>query len=212
MKLLCLLLLPVVALADWEVQRHRDDIKVYTREVPDSKYKEVRAVMRMQTPLMPLVGLVMDTDACPELAELCKEAYVVEQESESELYIYSYNDIPFPATDRDAVTRVNWTQDDAYVVRMEAVTVEGMVPATKAVRVLKGVTSWEFKPVGGGEVEITTRAHIDPGGPIPAFITNMLLVDTPFKTLKNMRRIIHEGRYQDAMFSFIEPVPATSAD
>ena len=47
-------------------------------------------------------------------------------------------------------------------------------------------------PLGYGLTEkypsrFISDAHVDPGGPLPAWITNVLLVDAPFQTMTRMR-------------------------
>ena len=81
--------IPANAEEEWELKRDRDGIQVYTRSVEGSKHKAVKAEMRVEASLNELVGLVMDTSACPEWAALCKRSEVTEQVSETELYVYT---------------------------------------------------------------------------------------------------------------------------
>jgi hypothetical protein len=53
---------------------------------------------------------------------------------------------------------------------------------------------------------IVPYPHINPNGPTPAWVTNLLLVETPFKTLQGMRRVVATGRYDNAQFDFLEPL------
>ena len=52
-------------------------------------------------------------------------------------------------------------------------------------------------------MEVVSLAHIDPAGGVPAWLTNRLLVDSPWDTMRDMRKIVNEGRYADASFSFV---------
>ena len=191
----------------WKEERAKDGIVVYTRKVAGSKHKAVRAEMTIPASLNALVGLIRDTSSCSEFASLCKEARELEVVSETELYVYSYNDIPWPVSDRDAVSHVVWSQDPmSLAVEMEALFIEGMVPALpRAVRITSGVTRWFFTPapVGSAQVEVVSEAHIDPMGPTPAWLINILLVEAPIDTMKNIRRIIGSGKYSDVRFDFI---------
>jgi hypothetical protein len=172
--------------AAWELQRDKDGIKVYTQKVPGSSHQAVRAEMMIDASLNSVVGLIRDTSSCSEWAELCKEAREHKVVSELELYVYSYNDIPWPVKDRDALTHVHW--------------------ARNAVRIIEAVTNWTLTPQANGKLAIVSYAHINPNGPTPAWVTNLLLVDTPFKTLQGMRRVVATGRYDDAQFDFLKPL------
>ncbi|MCB1693502.1 MAG: hypothetical protein KDI19_12115, partial [Pseudomonadales bacterium] len=160
------------------------------------------------------VALVRDAAACPRWAALCKESRVVRTESETDLYVYNYNDLPWPVSDRDAVAHVVWHQDPSNLaVTMTATAVPGIVPEErKAVRLVSAVTRWRFEPVGEGRILIVSEAHVDPEGPIPAWITNMLLVDSPLKTMQNMREELATGEYDNAHFDFVvEPAPLNAS-
>lgn len=211
--LLLLLVLPVAA-ADWETRKESDGISVATRTVAGSKHKAVRAEMIITSPLGELVALVQDTDACPELSSLCRESRILEQRSETEFLVYSYNDIPWPVKDRDAITRVVWHQDpDSLAVHMEASVVMSDLPMTRAVRIQQAVTSWDFLPLPDGRVRVISKAHVDPGGPTPAWLTNMLLVSQPHATMVSVRDLLASGRYAGARFTFLqEPSANQSAE
>ncbi len=190
---------------DWELQRDRDGIQVFTRRVEDSKFKAVKSTMRLNTSLSALVALVRDAEACPEWADLCKHAEVVETVNAREMYVYTLNDLPWPVSDRDAVAHVLWQQDaTSKVVTMTADAVDGKVPHKNGkIRLQYAATGWIFTPLTDGQIEITSHAHVDPAGAIPAWLTNRLLVDSPYKTMKAMRTLVETGRYDDTDLNFL---------
>ena len=191
---------------NWELKRDRDGIAIYTAEVPGSKHKAVRTLMVLEnTSLSELAALVRDPEACPDWADLCKRAEVVEEVSETEMYVYTLNDLPWPVTDRDAIAHVRWAQDKATgVVSMHASLVPDRLPVNDGtIRIQYGETSWTFHPQSDGRVEVVSYAHIDPSGATPAWLTNRLLVDSPHTTNKAMREIIESDRYDSASFDFI---------
>lgn len=192
--------------AEWELKRNKVGIKVMTRRVAGSKYKEVRAVMTEELNLGSVVSLIRDTAACSEWAELCKEARVVETTSETRFKVYNYNNVPWPAKDRDAITDVVWSRDpDTGAVTMVATAIDSdLVPETrKAVRLKNAVTRWILTPKGNGMLEVISEGHIDPGGPTPAWLTNLMIVDTPYKTLAGLRRYIARNPYPPAELGFL---------
>lgn len=198
----------VAALAgenDWELKRDSDGIQVYTRDVPDSKYKAVKGTMTITAPLGAAVALIRDTSACAKVASLCKVSWIHKTVSETELYVYSYNDLPWPVKDRDILVRALWSQDPSDLqVTMTAEAVSGMMDKNdRAVRLQQASFSWEISPLDDGRLQITTQAHVDPAGTIPALIINLLLVDSPFKTLANFRSVLRSGDYDDASFDFV---------
>ncbi len=190
---------------DWKMKRDKDNIKIFTSKVPDSKFEAVRAEMRIKGSLHSLVGLVSDSAACPSWADLCKEEKVIETISETESYVYTYNDIPFPVKDRDVLAHVVWQYiPEKRKVSMTSIATTGRFKKTKAIRIEKAIAHWHFTELENGEVLVENFAHIDPNGPTPAWITNMMLVSSPFKTLVNMRKAIQSGKYDQHKFDFIK--------
>ena len=207
LTLTVLLLFSAASFADeyaWEEKRDQEGIQVYTRSVEGSKNKAVKATTKVDATIGELVALVMDSSACPDWAALCKESRVVEQVSDAELYVYTINDVPWPVSDRDAVAHVRWLVEPLGTVVMTAELVSGKVDERhKTLRLTTGKTSWTFAPLPGGQVEIISEAHLDPGGVTPAWLTNMLLVEAPFDTLKGLKKLIASGRYRGSQIPFL---------
>lgn len=194
------------ASGDWTLKRDKDGIQVSIRSVAGSKHDAVRAEMEIDVALTELVGIMMDPSACPDWVALCKRSEIVNQDSATELHIYTLNDLPWPARDRDVVAHVVWSQDDTGKVTMQATLVAGLVPAmNKTLRLTEGTTQWQLIPVSSTRTRIVSEAHIDPGGATPAWLVNMLLIDSPHKTMKNLRALAQTGRYRGVSVEFLKP-------
>ncbi|MGH1487097.1 MAG: START domain-containing protein [Cellvibrionaceae bacterium] len=190
---------------DWKEKRNKEGIMIYTSKVPGSKYKAIRGSMVVKGNIHSLIALVQDTSSCAEWADLCKESYIHKKISDTEYYVYSYNDIPFPVRDRDVLAHVTWKQNpETLTVSMTSKPLSGIVEKTKAIRIEEAISQWHFTPLEDGSTRVETYAHINPNGATPAWLTNMLLISSPFKTMSNMRKKIEEGEYKDAKISFIQ--------
>jgi len=193
----------------WEEKRNKDNIKIFTSDVNGSSFSAVRGEMRIKGTVPALVALVNDLPNCSSWADLCRESILIKAVSETEKFIYVYNDTPFPIKDRDVVVHVFWSKDketNRVSMRSSAVKLEEseqLKPMIgSAVRLTDAVSQWHFTPLDDGYVLVENFAHIDPNGPTPAWITNLLLVESPFKTMKNMREIIQAGKYSDEIERF----------
>lgn len=191
---------------DWELRRDRDGIKVYTSKVSGSPYAAVKTVAVMEdVQLSSLVALLEDPEACPDWADKCAESFVYQRLSATESYVYTHNDMPFPVKDRDHLAHVRWSQDpDTLTVMMQSSAVTGLVEEQPGRLRLKAVeVSWTFSPKSSGAVEISNQAHIDPGSALPGWLTNMLLIDTPFQTMQSFMDEVRRPKYRDASVQFI---------
>lgn len=214
-RLACLIimLLPFTAFAqlegvsyDWKEKRNKKGIMIATSSVEGSPFKAVRGEMIVKGSVSALVALVEDLAACPKWAAMCKEGRVEKRISGSESYAYIYNDIPFPVKDRDVYTHVVWTRaaDTKRVSMTSTATLGGTAKTKKAVRIENAVSQWHFTPQGDGTTLVENFGHIDPNGPTPAWISNLMLVDSPYKSMKKMRELIESGEYADAEVAFLE--------
>jgi len=191
---------------DWKLKRDREGIQVYLSRVPDSKFKAIRSVMIVKGEPSSLVALVMDLANCQNWVAMCKEAHIEQKLSANDSYIYTRNNLPFPVRDRDLVAVVKWSHNPATgKVSMVSRAINGILPSNKGViRVARATSQWHFTPLGNDQVKVESYAHIDPNGAVPAWLTNILMVDSPYKTMKNMREIVQAGGYRDAQIAFLD--------
>lgn len=189
----------------WQEKLNKDGIVIQTSSVQGYDHKAVRGEMVIKGAVSDLVALIEDLDACPDWADLCKEARLEKRVSATASYAYIYNDVPFPVSDRDVYTFIEWSKDPTtQKVTMTSTAAAGGTPETKAVRIEQAVSQWHFTPLGDGKVKVENFAHIDPNGPTPAWITNMLLVDSPYKSMRKMREIIEAGNYSGIDVPFLK--------
>ena len=188
---------------DWKLKRDKDGVQIYTSVVEDSSYKAVRGKMLVEAPLTALVALVEDLPRCSEWAALCKTARVEKRVSPTESYVYILNDLPFPVSNRDVYTHVVWNFNDMFSeITMTSTATPDVFPNTKAVRIEQAMSQWRFTDQADGTVLVESYAHINPNGPTPAWITNMMLIDSPFTSMREMRKIVEAGGYGDAIIAF----------
>jgi hypothetical protein len=189
----------------WEDKRNKKGILIQTSSVEGSSFRAVRGEMNVKASTSSLVALVEDMENCSKWADLCKESRIEERVSDTESYAYVYNDIPFPVSDRDVYAHVVWTiEAQTKKVTMTSRATEGGTPKTKAVRIQNAVSQWHFTPLEDGTTKVENFAHIDPNGPTPAWVTNMMLVDSPYKTMTKMRKIVESGTYADVQIPFLQ--------
>jgi len=212
-KIICLFVcvsVTVNAEQTWELRKDKDNIQVHTRKVEGSPYDAVMAsTVVANIRLSSLVALLQDLDACPDWADRCVEAYVFKQITPTEAYVYSHNDLPFPVKDRDALTHVTWRQDpETFEVTMLSSATTGKLPKVKGrLRLTEAKTSWRFTPLPDQKVKVINEAHINPGSSLPGWVSNMLLVDTPHKTVSSFVTEASKAKYRDAIIGFVKEPP-----
>ena len=195
----------------WRLRKDEDNIQVYTRKVDGSPFDAVRTVTVMQdVRLSALTALIIDAEACTNWASRCVESYVYQRLSESDAYVYTHSNMPFPIKNRDVLTHAIWSQEAASLtVRVDSEATTGILDEIAGrLRLTQLRLGWIFRPLESGAVEISNEAHIDPGSNLPGWIASLLLVSIPFETMRSFVLEVTKPEYQDAVIGFIQEPPA----
>lgn len=219
MSLLKFLLLPLLlslslfasADEDWSLARDRDGIKVWTRMPDDFPIREFKAVVTVKSTLSGLVNLILDTDHADRWVYRTDRITILKRdEAKGSFVIRVETDFPWPLTDRDAVVEGQILQDEktgVVTVRSHA-QAAGLYPVNPDfVRMADMDGTWIFRPLGQGQVEVTMFGRADPGGHIPASAVNLIIHETPYRTLQGLRKVISDPRYQKTPLAQIRDIP-----
>ncbi|MGB7290622.1 MAG: START domain-containing protein [Thermodesulfobacteriota bacterium] len=188
---------------EWELAKDKDGIKVFLKTVPGSKIKEFKGVTNIKSSLDSILAVLNDTEACPKWIHNCKDPLKLSEISFNEGYVYQVINFPFPVKDRDLILHSVMTQNaDTKEVAIQLTAVPDYISETKNVRIKSSDGFYLLKPLPDGSLEVTWQHHTEPGGRIPKWLVNSLLVDTPFKTLRDLRQIVKEEKYQRARLKY----------
>ena len=189
---------------DWKLRLNKAGIQVFTSKVPGSAFKATRSTMVVEASPASIVALLMDLENCKKWTSTCVQARVIKNVSASENYVYSVTDVPFPLKSRDMVGHITWEVDaESGKVSSTGRALPDEIELKKGlVRVEHADSNWHFTPLSAGQTLIENYTHVDPNGPVPAFLVNLLLVNTPYKSLYNIRKRLKEGVYDKAELPF----------
>jgi hypothetical protein len=181
---------------EWKLEKEKDGIVVYTREVGGKKIKEFKATATINSKTEFLVAMVLDAETYIDWIDKIKNAEIVEIISNDEFYVYTEADVPWPFENRDIVTLNKVVRNNVTgVVKIEIAGVTGIVPEKEdIIRMPESGGFWEFTPQKDGQTAVVYQYLADPGGGIPEWLVNMFLVDGPFITLENMMRLAEENK------------------
>ncbi len=195
----------VEAKSPWELSKQIDGIQVYTRDTPNSKLKSFRADVIIPTRLTSLVAVLEDTTVFPRLFHNCKSAKSLKKVGHNEFYNYIVTGMPWPISARDSITQSIVSQDKKTKrVDIAINSKSNMVPQKSGiVRVKHLVGRWEFTPLKNGMTKVVYELNLVPGGNIPTWLVNLLIIDIPFYTLINLRNLVKEPIYKNAKRSYI---------
>ncbi|SEW28829.1 START domain-containing protein [Chitinophaga sp. YR573] len=189
----------------WHLNSEKDDMKIYTGTVPDSKIKAVKVECVFHATLSQLAAVLLDVNTAAEWLYHTRSASLVKQVSPSEIYYYSEISLPWPAQNRDFVAHLTITQNPVTkVMTIDGPSVKGFVPVKSGiVRVNNSKGYWVVTPLANSQIRVEYSLHVDPGGSLPAWLVNMFATEGPFKMFKNLRSQLENPAYKNAQLPFI---------
>jgi hypothetical protein len=191
----------------------RQGIRIWAYQVPNNPLYGFKAVTTVKSTLSGLVSLIADTENARKWIYRTKSVEPIERnDADLHFSVRVITDFPWPFRDREALVAGQIAQDPQTLkVRIDSNSVTTLPPKACCVRMPMVEGSWIFRPVGNGLVEITMTGHADPGGNIPTSAVNLLIQEYPYNTLKGLRKLIGDDRYQKSHFATIREPAQTHA-
>ncbi len=183
--------------SSWNKVKDKGGIKIFLKSIPDSKFKAFRGVVIIETSIETIMSVFRDIPEHTKLLHLCSNSSQLDRINKFEYITYNVLDAPWPVKDRDSVNHIRMFEDtSANEVTILMEDHQGFFPVQpRRVRVAKFEGFWEIKPTRNGSVKVVLQMHVEPGGNIPAWISNLAVVVFPYNTLSNLRQIVKLPKY-----------------
>jgi hypothetical protein len=192
------LLIGNVAFADapWALAKDAEGIKIYVREVPNSRLREFRGEVELTTSCERVVKVLQDAASFRKWMPDVVTSDLLHV-TDTEQFHYLENAAPWPVAHRDGVYHFTYARSadaGAAVTTVNVEAVPNYLPAVEGkVRIPRADGYWKLVPTSTGSA-VTFQMHADPGGAIPSWLANRTVVDTPFKTLQALRKYLETSR------------------
>jgi hypothetical protein len=206
MKALCLLLiaLPLFSFVSdkdqWKLERNKNNVKVYTRNIEGSQLKEFQAITTIDGSVNSLLALIKDFGAYHLWIDNYKMAKQIKKVSEDEYYFYLEIATPWPVTNRDIVVHLKFKKntDGSVIVAMNGLP-DYMDKNEKLIRMPKLKGFWKLTPKEDGKTEVICQVHAEPGGSVPDWLANSMMTDGPFNTMGRIGDWASKPKYNIAI-------------
>lgn len=196
---------PAQNLEGWTLRKDRDDIRVYSRQTATSKFADIRVLCEFPGTPAQLVAALQDVSNLKDWAFNVRSSRVIAFPSETELTYHSTIHAPWPVDARDAVIRMQFSQDSASrVLTVRGVNEPARVPLQPGVvRVKESTSAWKVTPLPGPRIRIDYTLRLHPGGTLPAWLVNATLATGPYQTFSRLRKAVQSPRYRGKEFGFL---------
>jgi len=201
-----LLLLTLLEGGEWELVKEAEGIRVYTRSVDGSAFLEFRGETVVEGSVDALVAVLYDTSNAPAWLWTCSFGMTLEEVRFEENYIFQTYDLPFPVSNRKVVlhsmlssseegVRLDTRESKGYCDKHPLKRC-GVVNSYDLMEIERSRGHYLFTAVGENRTKVVWQQHIEPGGTIPGWLANLLVVDIPYHSLSRLRELVQQEQYR----------------
>ncbi len=176
----------------WELAKDKDGIQVYTQKIAGNPLKAYKSVMEVESSLDHAVSTFQNVSLHPKWVYNYKESRIVKRNSEKDYYLYFHIHSPWPVADRDMIVRLQFKQVGKSIVCIQSNAPDLLPIQDGRIRIPVMEANWRFTPQSNGKVEIMQEVKTAPGGAIPKWLANIAVVDAPFQSFSDLKKILEK--------------------
>lgn len=200
-SLLLLLWFSSAQAGEWAMVSHEPGLTLYTRTVQGQDLKDFRGVLRVKASMREVAEALVDVDSMPQWFFNMSEARVLKIDDPQSSFIYFVIKGMGPVGDRDAVVKMTIEQNpQTLVLSMSGSAAPELYPSMPGrVRIPRLQSGWTVTPISATETEIRLHGNADPGGRIPVWVANLVVIVLPEKTLQSLRERLETSHAKPAV-------------
>ena len=196
--------MPLHAQESWDLAKESDGVKVYTRTNKVMSFKEFKATMTVKAKVQDFVSVLFDVDGLTSWGYNISESKLLERPNDTIQIYYAVAKAPWPYKDRDGIYKntFDWDKNSGSLT-VEIELLEDERELSNSFVRMDGYGFWKVEEISANELKIDFQMQVDPGGSIKAWMANMFVTDSPFKTMTGIRKAMSLKKYQGESFEFL---------
>jgi hypothetical protein len=178
--------------SNWKLVHESKDgealIKIFTRDIPGSPYKEFKGDSYSDIPFDIALKVIQDYNNYHKWYGMCNALYPINVRNPKDIDMYFILDLPI-VTDRDVVVKVEsgWDEKKGTAwVNMTSINDSTYKKDSGLVRMKSLKGRWDIIKKDENHVEVIYQVHAELGGSLPAWVVNLAAKDQPLKTLRGV--------------------------
>lgn len=186
---------------DWYLAKETPSRQTLTRSVEGSSVEAFQGRGVLAARLESVLAIFHDPEACRDWVHQCVVSRRHPGQEFRRAVVYGVNDFPWPADDRDYVLEAELDYEagrQLAVIRYEVIESELEPANDDYIRIPMMSIRYQLRALSDRETEIIWVQHTDPGGLLPSWLLNMLLVDIPFESMERLEQLANQPRYARA--------------
>jgi hypothetical protein len=182
----------VYAQDDWELQKDKNGLKIYTKDLDNSKFKQIKVECILDGTLDRFDAIIRDVNNHKNWVYSTKQSYLVKQVNSNEILYYTETSLPWPLSNRDVIIKMDIARDSvANTETVNTKNVNGILAEKSGlVRVAELSTLWQVKSAGDNKISILYYFTTDPSGSLPAWMVNSFATKGPYETFTSLAALL----------------------
>jgi ribosome-associated toxin RatA of RatAB toxin-antitoxin module len=176
---------------DWKLESDKEGIRIHTRFSGKSDFKEFKGEVVVDAPISTIAQLIADVERYPEWCYKTSLVTIIEKDSTTTRYFY-VSETPAFLKKRVGFfeTRRNENPQTGEIT-FSLRNYKSSTPLSGDMLLIPIMDGyWKLTPLSNGKVHLTMQMLTEPGGIIPAWLANLVVVDSPYVTLKNLSLLL----------------------
>ncbi len=182
----------------WQEIARDQGVVVYQRSNGVGALPTRRAVGVIEAGFYDVLAVLSDVERQVEWLPRCRIARVLKREGARVTYVYNQTDVPWPAADRDAVTRSEVDMVEAgrlAFIRFTSAGAAGLVDDVPGVvRATRLDGHYRLAAIGAARTHVEYQIDADLGGRLPRAIIDWATRQVPLASLLGLRRQVDRAR------------------
>ncbi|CAN8140402.1 START domain-containing protein [uncultured Thiomicrorhabdus sp.] len=162
-------------------------VKVWTEAVEGSSFKAFKGEVEIQASASKILAVIQDTEKLPQWYHNTIEAKRLKDVGANQVINYTVTKAPWPVSNRDSVTQSTTEKlaDGAIKITLKGVP-DAYPKQEDKIRVPRLNGFWLLQPQDN-MTKVTLQISAEPGGEIPSWLANAMVIDMPNNTLSNLK-------------------------
>jgi len=174
----------------WDEQFIEDNaaVTVWTQPVSGSDFKAFKGQVTIHSDINHTLKVIRDTKNVPKWYYNSTHAEQLQRISPDQSLNYSVTSAPWPVSDRDSVILATVIRHSNGNITIQMKGQPNRYPLQEdRIRIPKLEGSWHLEKLNEQTTRVTLQVTTEPGGEIPSWLANAMVVDMPFYSLTNLK-------------------------
>lgn len=188
----------------WTLWKEADKLSLSFRPYKKTGLIEIKAQARLPSSLSGFLLFLQDYPLIPNWLDNAKEAYLIEQVSDTEnLFVTRFKRI-WPVSEREMVIRSRYWQNPDLSVELAVQDASHEVDnPLNVIRIKLIKAHWLLSPISSKEIQIQHTIIADPGGSVPLWLANKVSLRSMWNTLNAMDKQLSTSPWQQMPIPWI---------